>query len=104
MSLDLLSCRWAHGHLVKSLEEGTGVPGAPTFYRHGISATHRGKTVNLLICFQFGFLTADDDTPVYGVHGYGIGKSQEPVFDQLLQKAGVPLADKGFPPKYGEQP
>jgi hypothetical protein len=84
--------------LFKALEEGKNgsIPGSPIFFRHGISASHGGKRVSLHLCFQFGFAT-------YGVdsfHCFVIGNSQEPVFDRLLQKAGVPLAAKGLPAQW----
>ena len=57
--------------------------------RHGIRATHDGKTVDLVICFecaQFDLYEPGSDKPTRLL----IGKSPEPTFDQVLRDAGVP--------------
>jgi hypothetical protein len=62
--------------------------------RHGIRATHQGKTVDLVICFRCAqiqvFLDGKRVEP-----DILTWKTQEPVFDQVLKDAKVPLAPKG---------
>lgn len=72
---------------VKGLD-GTPFPSKCFNPRHGIRATHDGKTVDLVICFE----CAQFD--VYGTDGAEpkrllIGKGPEPAFDKVLQDAGV---------------
>ena len=57
--------------------------------RHGIRATHDGKTVDLVICFecaQFDLYEPGSDKPTRLL----IGKGPEPTFDKVLRDAGVP--------------
>jgi hypothetical protein len=60
--------------------------------RHGLRAKAGDRTVEFLICFQCGRVV------VYGekeaIQSPGIRKAPEPFFDELLKKAGVPLAPK----------
>ena len=58
--------------------------------RHGIRATHDGKTVDLVICFechQFGLFSGAGE-----VTGFLVDKSPEPAFDKVLKDAGIPKA------------
>ncbi|HLW65757.1 MAG TPA: hypothetical protein VKS79_10595 [Gemmataceae bacterium] len=58
--------------------------------RHGIRATHDGKTVELVICFechQFKVFTGPGK-----VSGLLVDKSPEPAFDKILKDAGIPKA------------
>ena len=58
--------------------------------RHGIRATHDGKTVELVICFechQFGLYSGAGE-----VTGFLVDKSPEPAFDKVLKDAGIPKA------------
>jgi hypothetical protein len=59
--------------------------------RHGIRATHDGKTVELVICFEClsmqGFLGKERS-------GALTTRSPEKTFDQVLRDAKVPLAPK----------
>jgi hypothetical protein len=69
--------------------EGTLYPAKCFNPRHGIRATHDGKTVDLVICFE----CAQFD--VYGPDGDRskrllIGKGPEPALDKVLRDAGVP--------------
>ena len=62
--------------------------------RHGIRATHDGKTVDLVICFEcFSLQVFLGDTKA----GALTTDSPPPTFDRVLRKAKVPL-----PPKTGE--
>jgi hypothetical protein len=57
--------------------------------RHGIRATHDGKTVDLVICFecaQFHLYEGKDAQPKTLL----IGKGPEAAFDKVLKDAGVP--------------
>ena len=57
--------------------------------RHGIRATHDGKTVDLVICFecaQFDLYEPGSDKPTRLL----IGKGPEPTLDKVLRDAGVP--------------
>jgi hypothetical protein len=56
--------------------------------RHGIRATHDGKTVDLVICFecaQFDVYEPGSDKPTRLL----VGKGPEPAFDKVLRDAGV---------------
>ena len=60
--------------------------------RHGIRVAHKGKSIDLVICFEcravhvFGGENKDDQ--------FQITDSAQAVFDQSLRAAGVPLAEK----------
>jgi hypothetical protein len=82
--------------LLEQLEKGIADPdkgGAKCFDpRHAIRAEYGGTTVDLLICFECGW-----------VYVYVDGKQQkqemvrddiQPTFDKVLTKGGVPLAKK----------
>jgi hypothetical protein len=79
--------------LVESLTkgmEGKIDPARCFIPRHGVRATHDGKTVELVICFECAqFL----------VHAPGaagkrllVNKTPEPLFDKVLKEAGIPKA------------
>jgi hypothetical protein len=73
---------------VKGLE-GEITPARCFNPRHGIRATHDGKTVDLVICFecaQFKLYEGKDGEPKTLL----IGKGPEPAFDKVLKDAGVP--------------
>lgn len=78
--------------LYKGLADSDGTAALCFIPRHGIRATHKGKTVDVLICFE-----------CYQAQFHMGGKSEtetltrspEKVFDEVLKKAGVPLAKKG---------
>lgn len=76
--------------LVKGME-GEITPAKCFNPRHGIRATHDGKTVELLICFECAQLQVYD-----GPAGQGkfllVSKAPEPVFDKVLQDAKIPKA------------
>jgi hypothetical protein len=60
--------------------------------RHAIRATAGGNTVDLVICFECSQVQVwQDDSHVTT---FIVGQSPEPVFDQALRDAGLPLAPK----------
>lgn len=87
----------ARRELIGALKKGLaqGGPGYKCFYpRHAIRRTNDGKPVDLLICFECGNVAFYRDGKQ--VSGYPtIAPSAQPAFDELLKKAGVPLAKKG---------
>jgi hypothetical protein len=83
----------ARKHLTESLIKGMegDIDPAKCFNpRHGIRATHDGKTVELVMCFechQFKVFTGPGH-----VSGFLVDKSPEPAFDKILKDAGIPKA------------
>jgi len=81
--------------VISALERGyaEGSNPAKCFWpRHGIHASHNGKTVDILICFeckQF-LIYLDNQEGEYLL----ISASPEPVLDKALTEANVPLALK----------
>lgn len=82
--------------IVSSLEQGIagGNTGAACFDpRHAIHAAHKGKKVDILICFHCSqvlvYLDGQQQDPFLFINA-----SPEPVFDKLLTDAYVPLAAK----------
>ncbi|HJZ58287.1 MAG TPA: hypothetical protein VKE74_25315 [Gemmataceae bacterium] len=60
--------------------------------RHGIRATHDGKTVDLVICFEcLAIVVYVDDKSERGPHVTG---SPQEAFDKVLKAANVPLSPK----------
>ena len=58
--------------------------------RHGIRVVRNGKTTDFLICFtckQVQVWTGDDANHEY----FLVASTPQPVFDEVLKKAGVPL-------------
>lgn len=84
--------------LKKAVEEGDR--GARCFIpRHGIRATHAGKTYDLLICFECGWLyvyTDTSDKPTVLM----ISEGPQKALNKILTDARVPLAK----PEKGEKP
>lgn len=77
--------------LRKGAGESDGSVAACFSPRHGVRATHAGKTVDLVICFeclQVKVYSADEPDGSFLTAG-----SPQPVFDQILREAGVPLAE-----------
>jgi hypothetical protein len=58
--------------------------------RHGIRASHDGKTVTLVICFECSQLDVYE-APA-GARRLLISTSPEPVLDRMLKDAGIPKA------------
>jgi hypothetical protein len=68
-------------------------PGPACFFpRHGIHASHGGKSVDLAICFECSYVYQND------VMEFRTTEAPQPVFDAVLTDAGVPLAPSGPPP------
>ena len=81
----------------KELIEAAGKPsrkgGAKCFEpRHAIRATHAGKTVDLVICFECSWVyvyEGDKETAKLTVD-----RKEQPAFDRVLREAKVPLPKK----------
>jgi len=58
--------------------------------RHGISATHDGKSVHLVICFECHQFRAYTDPCKSTL--FLVDKAPEPAFDKILKDAGIPKA------------
>jgi len=78
--------------LNKGHAESTVIMGACFNPRHGLRASAHGRTADLLICFEClqveAYLNGDD------AGGFLTSATPQPVFDDLLRKAGVRLAKK----------
>lgn len=59
--------------------------------RHGIRATHDGKTVELVICFECSLFYVYTGSAERG-QLLLVGRTPEPLFDNLLKDAGIPKA------------
>jgi hypothetical protein len=81
--------------LIDALKEGMEAEGNQAHCfdpRHAIRRTTNGKTIDLLICFECGNVAVFKAGK--RVSGYaGIGSGQK-TLDEVLRKAGVPLAKK----------
>jgi hypothetical protein len=82
--------------IVSAVERGIEEEGMPAKCfdpRHAIHASHKGKTVDLLICFQckqiLVYLDGERQDPYLLT-----SSSPEPVLDKVLTQANVPLAEK----------
>jgi hypothetical protein len=84
--------------LLTALTKGIAEPGrggAKCFDpRHAIHATYEGKSVDLVICFECGwvyvYLDGNDKTSAE----LEVNGRTQPVFDKLLRAASIPLAKK----------
>src|SRR5262249_20775026 len=81
----------ARAKLIAALVEGAskkGLEAAKCFNpRHGLQLTQKGKTVDLVICFECA------QVRVYGAgqRGFLISRSPQDALDKILKDAGVPL-------------
>jgi hypothetical protein len=81
----------ARAQLIAALVEGAskkGLEPAKCFEpRHGLRLTHKGKTVDLVICFQCA------QVRVKGIsqQDFLISRFPQPTLDKILKDAGVPL-------------
>jgi hypothetical protein len=67
--------------------------GPACFYpRHGIHASHGGKSVDLAICFECSYVYQNS------VMEFRTTDAPQPAFDAVLTNAGIPLAPTGPPP------
>jgi hypothetical protein len=73
----------------KGVEENDGIVADCFIPRHGIRIKHEGKTVDLVICFQClkVYLYVDGKRE----KGFLVTRSPQPLFNQVLKSAGVPL-------------
>ena len=60
--------------------------------RHGIVATHEGKSVALVICFECAQFYVHLDS-AKEPRRLLIGKGPEPLLDKILKEAGIPRAN-----------
>ncbi|HVS36600.1 MAG TPA: hypothetical protein VMS17_13640, partial [Gemmataceae bacterium] len=80
--------------LVEEIEKGVanGFGAAGCFNpRHGLRATHDGKTVDLVICFECTSIEIFNGTAQSFVW---TGRGPQELFDKVLKDADVPLAPK----------
>jgi hypothetical protein len=86
----------ARKKLLSALEKSIAEPGrggAKCFDpRHAIRATQEGKTVDLVICFECGWVYVYVDGK--DVAHVEMDTVAQPLFDQVLRNAEVPLAKK----------
>jgi hypothetical protein len=79
--------------LNRGIEKSKGTMSAACFDpRHGIHAMHSGRTADVLICFDCGYLSIHvngDDSPL--MH---FSSMEQPLFDDVLRRANVKLAPK----------
>lgn len=81
--------------LKKGIEEVDGIGRGLCFEpRHGIRVTYQEKTADFLICFHCAQVRIFMGESVAPLQDFKISKSPEPVFDQVLSAAGIPLAAK----------
>jgi hypothetical protein len=89
--------------ILTALEQGIAsrrARGAKCFDpRHAIRAAHDGKTVDLLICFECGWVYVYFDGKEKEAAQVRIDRATQPPFDKALRDAGVPLAKKPRKPK-----
>src|SRR5262249_28902120 len=79
--------------LLKSVEESDGIAAVCFNPRHAIRVTVDKKQVDFIICFecfQMRILSKEDKL----MTGVLLTDTAQPVFDQILRDAGVPLAKK----------
>jgi hypothetical protein len=62
------------------------------FPRHGIHASHGGKSVDLAICFECSYVYQNDRME------FRTTDAPQTEFDAVLTNAGIPLAPPGPPP------
>jgi hypothetical protein len=77
--------------LYKAIADSDGNAARCFVPRHGIRATHKGKTVDVVICFECYrvkfFVKDEKETET-------LTRVPEALFDKVLKEAGVPLAEK----------
>jgi hypothetical protein len=78
--------------LKQGAEESDGAAAGCFHPRHGIHVTHNGKSADFVICFEC--LSVNLYVTENAEDGFQITRSPQPVFDEVLKKAGVPLAEK----------
>jgi hypothetical protein len=76
--------------IYKGIAESSGVAGC--FHpRHGIRATHKGATVDLVICFECAWMSVHVKDKA---HAVWTSFSPRPTLDKVLRDAKVPLPPK----------
>jgi hypothetical protein len=75
--------------LTLGVKENEGMAAGCFDPRHGLRLTHKGQTVDLVICFHcYQVETFIDDEEM---KGFLVSRSPQPIFDQVLRAAGVEL-------------
>jgi hypothetical protein len=72
--------------------ENSGAAAACFNPRHGVHVTRADKTYDLVICFEC--LQVQAFEAGQRTEGFLVSESPQPVFDEVLRAAGVPLAEK----------
>lgn len=83
--------------LVKGIGENRDTKSGCFWPRHGIRVVQGDKTIDLAICFQCMYLHIHGIDGAEGRQGLCTSRSPEPVFDSVLKKAGMSLAEKTMP-------
>jgi hypothetical protein len=60
--------------------------------RHGIRATHDGKSMDVLICFHCGYVNLYEGKGNEPIASFSIAAGAQPAFDKILKDGKVPLA------------
>ena len=78
---------------LKGVEDNKGIAANCFNPRHGIRATHDGKSVDLVICFECmqvqGYLDKSEKSDVH----FLVTKTPQDAFDKVLKAAKVPLPE-----------
>ena len=80
--------------LQQAIAENPGYAAACFEPRHGLHARGGGRTADLVICFECAQARVFVDG--MRIEGVLITGSAEPLLDQLLTGAGIPIADKAI--------
>ena len=82
--------------LSKGVADNKGEAAKCFIPRHGLRATHDGKTIDLVICFEcmHVYVYADPKDSEKKSDSFFTTGSPEEAFDKVLKDAGVPLAKK----------
>jgi len=81
--------------LIAALERGVAEnddgPADCFWPRHAFSTTHDGHRYDILVCFQCYQVEVYREGKKQSAYSFLIGRSPQPLFDQILTDAGVPL-------------
>ena len=78
--------------LLVGVKQNKGIVAGCFRPRHGIHVTHKGKVHDVVMCFECLSASVYVDGQRSG--SFLVSESPQPVFDEVLQAAGVPLAGK----------
>jgi len=81
--------------LIAALERGVAEnddgPANCFWPRHAFSTTHDGHRYDILVCFKCFQVEVYREGKKQSAYSFLIGRSPQPLFDQILTDAGVPL-------------